>query len=151
MSSLSAQLDTRPRCSQEQLGKFAVWRNDRETMRSQVFQELRQLSKGPSLPSPTRLATAYYALRLCQPKAGFPIIQMGYDDLFTVIDKKRESKAATDTRAYLHIALYIATKKSEYREMARDYVRKYDPKSQCLRQFVSTATKREARKFFGQF
>ena len=115
MSSLSAQLDTRPRCSQEQLGKFAVWRNDRETMRSQVFQELRQLSEGPSLPSPTRLATAYYALRLCQPKAGFPIIQMGYDDLFTVIDKVL---AVTEENS--DDARQLQTLKADYRRLLSD-------------------------------
>lgn len=67
------------------------------------------------------------------------------------LSRQRESKAATDTRAYLHIALYIATKDAVYRELARTYVRKYQPKSLCLRQFVSTSSKREARKFFGKF
>lgn len=67
-----------------------------------------------------------------------------------VLARLRESKAATDTRAYLHISLYIATGEPKYREMAKNYVRKYDPSSPYLRQFVSTMSKREAGKWIGQ-
>lgn len=66
------------------------------------------------------------------------------------LSRQRESKAATDTRAYLHIALYMATKDPSYREQARAYVRNHDPKSPFLRQFITTSSKREARKFFGK-
>ncbi len=66
-----------------------------------------------------------------------------------VISRVRESKAATDTRAYLHIALYIATGEARYRDQAKTYVRKYAPSSPYLRQFVTTMSKREASKFLG--
>lgn len=52
------------------------------------------------------------------------------------INKKSESKAATDTRAYLWVALYIATHNPLYRESAKQYVRDYQPKSNRLRRFV---------------
>lgn len=65
------------------------------------------------------------------------------------ISQLRESKAATDTRAYLQIALYIATAKRQYRDSAKAYLRKYDPKSPYLRQFITTSSKREALKFLG--
>ena len=65
------------------------------------------------------------------------------------IAKLRESKAATDTRAYLHIALYIATGEPQYRQLAKTYVQKYKPGSPYLCQFVGTASKRQAGKFLG--
>ncbi len=65
------------------------------------------------------------------------------------ISKLRESKAATDTRAYLHIALYIATGNPMYRELAKIYVRKHAPSSVQLCQFVSTMSKHEASKVIG--
>lgn len=133
--------------------------NGKETEVSRYLDEktLRDIFAKRSLPiadGPMRrhfLALMLICAQLLRDAKGKADIMRQATEQLEIIDQKRESKAATDTRAYLHIALYIATKKSEYREMARDYVRKYDPKSQCLRQFVSTATKREARKFFGQF
>ena len=65
------------------------------------------------------------------------------------ISKLRESKAATDTRAYLHIALYIATGEPQYRQLAKTYVQKYNPTSPYLCQFVATASKRQAGKHLG--
>lgn len=65
------------------------------------------------------------------------------------IARLRESKAATDTRAYLHVALYIATGEPKYRELAKTYVQKHNPQSPYLRQFVSTSAKRQAAKFLG--
>lgn len=57
-------------------------------------------------------------------------------DCLAEINKKSESKAATDTRAYLWVALYVATRKPQYRESAKQYVRDYQPKSNRLRRFV---------------
>ena len=65
------------------------------------------------------------------------------------IGKLRESKAATDTRAYLHIAVYIATGNPMYRDLAKAYVRKYTPTSVSLCQFVSTMSKHAASKVIG--
>lgn len=53
------------------------------------------------------------------------------------INRRSESKAATDTRAYLWIALYISTREPAYREAAKQYVRERQPKSPKLRRFVS--------------
>ena len=61
----------------------------------------------------------------------------------------RESKAATDTRAYLHVAMYIATREPRYREMAKAYVKEHNPASPYLRRLVTTSSKREALKFMG--
>ena len=65
------------------------------------------------------------------------------------IAKLRESKAATDTRAYLHIAMYIATREAKYREMAKAYIREHNPSSLYLRKWVNTSAKRQALKFLG--
>ena len=65
------------------------------------------------------------------------------------IAKLRESKAATDTRAYLHIAMYIATKEAKYREKAKAYVREHNPSSPYLRKLINTSAKREALKILG--
>ena len=53
------------------------------------------------------------------------------------INQRSESKAATDTRAYLWIALYVSTHDPVYRDAAKKYVRDYQPKSVKLRSFVS--------------
>lgn len=53
------------------------------------------------------------------------------------INQRSESKAATDTRTYLWIALYISTHDPVYRDAAKKYVRDYQPKSVKLRSFVS--------------
>ena len=52
------------------------------------------------------------------------------------IEARAASKAATDVRAYLHVALYLATGQPGYRETAKEYVREHQPKSQALRRFV---------------
>lgn len=53
------------------------------------------------------------------------------------INQRSESKATTDTRTYLWIALYVSTYDPSYREAAKQYVRDYQPKSAKLRRFVS--------------
>ena len=57
------------------------------------------------------------------------------------INQRSESKAATDTRAYLWIALYISTQNPVYRDALKQYVRDHQPKSQKLRGFVSLIRK----------
>ena len=52
------------------------------------------------------------------------------------INRKSESKAATDARTYLWIALYISTHDLVYRDAAKQYVRDHQPKSPKLRRFV---------------
>ena len=53
------------------------------------------------------------------------------------INRSSPSKADTDTRTYLWIALYVSTGVPTYREAAKDYVKTHDPKSRKLRKFVS--------------
>ena len=60
-------------------------------------------------------------------------VQAQLDD----INRRSESKAATDTRAYLLVALYISTHNPAYRDAAKQYVRDHQPKSAKLRSFVS--------------
>lgn len=62
------------------------------------------------------------------------------------IDKQSESKAATDVRARLHVALFLATGKPEYRANARVYVREHQPKSDNLKSLVRLISKRQALK-----
>ena len=57
------------------------------------------------------------------------------------INAKPTAKAATDVRAYLHVALCIATGQPSYRDAAKEYVREYQPKSQALRRFVKLIRK----------
>ena len=52
------------------------------------------------------------------------------------INKRSESKAATDIRTYLWIALYISTNDPFYRDASKQYVRIRQPKSRKLREFV---------------
>lgn len=53
------------------------------------------------------------------------------------LGKRSESKAASDMRTYLWIALYVSTHNPVYRNAAKLYVREHQPKSPKLRQFVS--------------
>lgn len=61
------------------------------------------------------------------------------------IDHHGESKAATDVRARIHAALFLATGEPKYRGMARDYVRDHNPKSEPLKTLVRLISKRKAR------
>ena len=53
------------------------------------------------------------------------------------MSQRSESKAVSDMRTYLWIALYISTHNPVYRNAAKLYVREHQPKSPKLRQFVS--------------
>ena len=61
----------------------------------------------------------------------------------TLINSKPESKAATDIRAYLHAALYIATTLPQYRQEAKTYVQEHNPKSEPLRRLIRLIRKRQ--------
>lgn len=62
------------------------------------------------------------------------------------INRQSESKAATDVRARLHAALFLATGKPEYRANARTYIREHQPKSDSLKSLVRLISKRQALK-----
>jgi flagellar biosynthesis GTPase FlhF len=63
-----------------------------------------------------------------------------------LLDARPESRAATDVRAYLHLALYLATADPQYRAAAKQYVRDRSPKSDDLRRLLSLLCRREASK-----
>ena len=78
---------------------------------------------------------------LCRYKDDEKQLREAIQAKLTEINQRSESKAATDTRAYLWIALYISTQDPVYRDAAKQYVRDYQPKSPKLRSFVSLIRK----------
>ncbi|MBQ1768979.1 MAG: hypothetical protein IIZ91_07670, partial [Oscillospiraceae bacterium] len=65
------------------------------------------------------------------------------------LSRIRESKAATDSRAWLHIAMFIATGKSHWRNLAKAYIKNYNPKSTYLQQFVKQSCKTAGERWIG--
>ena len=65
------------------------------------------------------------------------------------LSRLRESKAATDSRAWLHIAMFIATGKPHFRNQAKAYIRQYNPKSTYLQQFVKQSCKTAGERWIG--
>lgn len=83
------------------------------------------------------LALMLICAHLCRYTADEAQLQKKVLDALAEINQRSESKASTDTRAYLWIALYISTHNPIYRDAAKQYVRDYQPKSKKLRSFVS--------------
>lgn len=65
------------------------------------------------------------------------------------LSRIRESKAATDSRAWLHIAMFIATGRPHYRNQAKAYIKQHNPKSTYLRQFVKQSCKTAGERWIG--
>ena len=65
------------------------------------------------------------------------------------LSRIRESKAATDSRAWLHIAMFIATGKPHWRNQAKAYIKNYNPKSTYLQQFVKQSCKTAGERWIG--
>lgn len=59
------------------------------------------------------------------------------------INARKPSKANTDTRAWLWIALYISTAEPQYRDLAKAYVRDQAPKSPKLLHFIRLMRKKK--------
>jgi len=83
------------------------------------------------------MALMLICAHLCHYKAEETVLRGDVLDILSEMNKKSESKAATDTRTYLWIALYISTYDPAYRDAIKQYVRDYQPKSTKLRRFVS--------------
>lgn len=83
------------------------------------------------------LALMLICAHLCRYAADENQLRDKAQEALAEINRKSESKAATDTRAYLWIALYISTHNPVYRDAVKQYVRDYQPKSNKLRSFVS--------------
>ena len=73
------------------------------------------------------------------------LVQAELNDLSRI----RESKAATDSRAWLHIAMFIATGKPHWRNLAKAYIKNYNPKSAYLQQFVKQSCKTAGERWIG--
>lgn len=65
------------------------------------------------------------------------------------LERVRESKAATDSRCWLHIAMFIATGKPHWRNQAKAYIKNYKPKSTYLQQFVKQSCKTAGERWIG--
>ena len=61
--------------------------------------------------------------------------------LLADINRQSESKAATDIRTYLWIALYISTADPVYRDACKQYLRVRQPRSKKLREFITLMRK----------
>ena len=83
------------------------------------------------------LALMLICAHLCRYKADETQLQEKCQKALADINQRSASKAATDTRAYLWIALYISTHNPAYRDAAKQYVRDFQPKSAKLRSFVT--------------
>ena len=74
-----------------------------------------------------------------------PLLQTAQQEL-DLLNARPESRAATDVRAYLHLALYLATATPQYRTAAKQYVRDNNPHSEDLRRLLSLLCRRGAMK-----
>ena len=83
------------------------------------------------------LALMLICAHLCRYTADEKKLQEQILEMLSDINQRRQSKIATDARAYLWIALYISTQDPSYRDAAKQYVRDFQPKSAKLRHFVS--------------
>ncbi len=83
------------------------------------------------------LALMLICAHLCHYTADEEQLRKNVLSALTEINQRSESKAATDVRAYLWIALYISTHDPVYRDAVKQYVHDRQPKSVKLRNFVS--------------
>lgn len=87
------------------------------------------------------LALMLICAHLCKDTTGEKSLTDQALEELRLINEKSESRAATDTRTYLWIALYIATGDTTYSRLAKQYVQERQPKSRQLRRFVSLIRK----------
>ena len=83
------------------------------------------------------MALMLICAHLCRYTADEKQLRKQILEVLTDINQRRQSKIATDARAYLWIALYISTQDPAYRDAAKQYVHDFQPKSSKLRSFVS--------------
>lgn len=87
------------------------------------------------------LALMLICAHLCKDTTGEAELRAKALQQLEAINARPESRAATDTRTYLWIALYISTAETDYSRLAKQYVKDHDPKSRPLRRFVSLIRK----------
>ena len=83
------------------------------------------------------LALMLICAHLCRMTAEEQELKEKVLSVLGTINQKSESKAATDTRTYLWISLYIVTRDPSYRDAIKQYMRDNQPKSPKLRRFVA--------------
>ena len=83
------------------------------------------------------MALMLICARLRRDSIGQQELTKQVQDELTAINTKGDTGSATDTRAYLWIALYIATHDPTYRDAVKQYKQEHDPKSPKLRRFIS--------------
>ena len=94
------------------------------------------------------LAMMLICAQLRHDKVGRQTLCAAVESELQQMARQSESRAATDVRAYLHVALYLATGQPQYRDAAKAYVRQHSPKSEDLRRLVTLASRREASRIF---
>ena len=87
------------------------------------------------------LALMLICAHLCKDEPGERDLKEKALQKLAEINAKGESRAATDTRTYLWIALYIATGETSYSRLAKQYVQNRQPKSRQLKRFVALIRK----------
>ena len=83
------------------------------------------------------LALMLICARLRRDKEGQEKLRAQVQEELRMINAQGDARAATDTRAYLWIALYISTHNPEYRNAAKQYMQEHNPKSVKLRRFIA--------------
>ena len=87
------------------------------------------------------LALMLICAHLCKDATGEKELTDQALERLAAINTKSESRANTDIRTYLWIALYIATGETDYSRLAKRYVQERQPKSRHLRRFVNLIRK----------
>lgn len=67
------------------------------------------------------------------------------EELQAIDRQANQEKAKTDVRAYLLVAMYLATGHAEYRNRAKEYVQQQQPKSELLRRYVRIVRTRRVK------
>lgn len=139
---------------------FAIFRRkinlkETEATRQQDEKTLRDIFENSDLPFPEGamyrhfLALMLICARLMNDRDALQKSVSKVNAELSTLANLRESKAATDSRAWLHIALFIATGRPQYRNFAKAYIREHNPKSRYLQQFVKMSCKTAGEKWIG--
>ena len=142
---------------QKLLAIFRRKTNNKETdaTRRQDGKTLQAIFDNRTIPLPEGAMSRHYLalMLICARLMGDEKALQQYVGLVNAelgdLSRLRESKAATDSRAWLHIAMFIATGKPHFRNQAKAYIRQYNPKSTYLQQFVKQSCKTAGERWIG--
>ena len=122
-------------------------RKDEETLQ-EIFSD-RALVLPEGAMSRHYLALMLICARMMGDQKGIEQYTGLVDAELRALERIRESKAATDSRCWLHIAMFIATGKPHWRNLAKAYIKNYNPKSTYLKQFVKQSCKTAGERWIG--